>query len=95
VWCVDRLGRSLIDVLNTVNLLRERGVQLSSTSDGIDSTTSTGRLMLNMLASLAEYEREVIVERVNACAVLRPGARHTRARWPNGSSRSARTGISP
>lgn len=66
VWRVDRLGRSLIDVLNTVNLLRERGVQVRSISDGIDPSTSTGQLMLNMLATLAEYERELIVERVNA-----------------------------
>ncbi|PPF79663.1 invertase [Pseudoclavibacter sp. RFBJ3] len=66
VWRVDRLGRSLIDVLNTVNLLRERGVNVRSVSDGIDPATSTGRLMLNMLATLAEYERELIVERVNA-----------------------------
>src|SRR6478735_3295885 len=66
VWRVDRLGRSLIDVLNTVALLRGRGVQVRSISDGIDPATSTGRLMLNMLATLAEYERELIVERVNA-----------------------------
>lgn len=64
VWRVDRLGRSLIDVLNTTNLLRERGVHVRSISDGIDPATSTGRLMLNMLATLAEYERELIVERV-------------------------------
>ncbi|BAK37439.1 putative site-specific recombinase [Microlunatus phosphovorus NM-1] len=66
VWRVDRLGRSLIDVLNTVNLLRDRDVAVRSVSDGIDPATSTGRLMLNMLATLAEYERELIVERVNA-----------------------------
>lgn len=66
VWRVDRLGRSLIDVLNTVNLLRERGIHVWSVSDGIDPATSTGRLMLNMLATLAEYEGELIVERVNA-----------------------------
>ncbi|MGX1590777.1 recombinase family protein [Glutamicibacter sp. NPDC055491] len=66
VWRVDRLGRSLIDVLNTVNLLRERGINVRSISDGIDPATSTGRMMLNMLASLAEYERELIIERVNA-----------------------------
>lgn len=66
VWRVDRLGRSLIDVLNTVNLLRERGVLVRSISDGIDPATTNGRLMLNMLATLAEYERELIVERVNA-----------------------------
>ncbi len=64
VWRVDRLGRSLIDVLNTVNLLRERGVNGRSISDGIDPATSTGRMMLNFLALLAEYERELIVERV-------------------------------
>ena len=57
VWRVDRLGRSLIDVLNTVALLRGRGIQVRSISDGIDAATSTGRLMLNMLATLAEYER--------------------------------------
>jgi len=66
VWRVDRLSRFLIDVLNTVNLLRERGIHLRSISDGIDPATSSGWLMLNMLATLAEYERELIVERVNA-----------------------------
>lgn len=66
VWCIDRLGRSLIDVLNTVNLLRERGVKIQSVSDGIDPETSSGRMMLGMLATLAEYERELITERVNA-----------------------------
>lgn len=66
VWRIDRLGRSLIDVLNTVNLLRERGVKVRSISDGIDPETSSGRMMLGMLATLAEYERELITERVNA-----------------------------
>ncbi|MBD8518892.1 recombinase family protein [Plantibacter sp. CFBP 8804] len=66
VWRIDRLGRSLIDVLNTVELLRSREIQVRSLSDGIDPATSTGRLMLHMLATLAEYERELIVERVNA-----------------------------
>jgi DNA invertase Pin-like site-specific DNA recombinase len=61
-----RLGRSLIDVLNTVNLLQGRGVALRSVSDGIDPATSTDRLMLNMLATLADYERELITEHVNA-----------------------------
>lgn len=66
VWRIDRLGRSLIDVLSTVNLLRERGVKVRSISDGIDPETSSGRMMLGMLATLAEYERELITERVNA-----------------------------
>lgn len=66
VWRIDRLGRSLFDVLNTVNLLRDKGVKVQSLSDGIDPETTTGRLMLGMLATLAEYERELITERVNA-----------------------------
>lgn len=63
VWRIDRLGRSLIDVLNTVNLMRDKGVKIKSLSDGIDPETTSGRLML---ATLAEYERELITERVNA-----------------------------
>lgn len=80
VWRVDRLGRSLIDVLNTVTLLRDGGVHLRSVADGIDPATSTGRMMLNMLATLAEYERELIVERVNAgiAAARRNGTRFGR-----------------
>lgn len=66
VWRIDRLGRSLIDVLNTVNQLRDVGINVHSISDGIDPATITGRLMLNMIATSAEYERELIVERVNA-----------------------------
>lgn len=66
VWRIDRLGRSLIDVLNTVNFLRDREVKIQSLSDGIDPETTSGRLMLGMLATLAEYERELITERVNA-----------------------------
>lgn len=66
VWRIDRLGRSLIDCLNTVNLLRDKGVKIRSLSDGIDPETTSGRLMLGMLATLAEYERELITERVNA-----------------------------
>ncbi|WP_259808388.1 recombinase family protein [Corynebacterium sanguinis] len=66
VWRIDRIGRSLIDVLNTVNLLRDKGVKIQSLSDGIDPETTSGRLMLGMLATLAEYERELITERVNA-----------------------------
>jgi hypothetical protein len=47
VWRVDRLGRSLVDVLKTVNMLRGRGILVRSLSNGIDPVTSTGRLMLN------------------------------------------------
>lgn len=66
VWRIDRLGRSLIDVLNTVTELRDHGIEVRSISDGIDPGTASGRMMLGMLATLAEYERELITERVNA-----------------------------
>ncbi|AMM22775.1 invertase (plasmid) [Frondihabitans sp. PAMC 28766] len=66
VWRIDRLGRSLLDVLHTVSGLQDRGIQVRSISDGIDPANATGRLMLNLLATLAEYERELIVERVRA-----------------------------
>jgi len=66
VWRIDRPGRALIDVLNTVNGLQQTGVKVQSISDGIDPSTKNGRMMLGMLATLAEYERELIVERVNA-----------------------------
>lgn len=66
VWRLDRLGRSLSSVLRTVELLRDRGVVLRSVHDGIDSSTSTGRMMIGILGSLAEYERELIQERATA-----------------------------
>lgn len=66
VWRIDRLGGSLMDVLNTVEALRERGIQVRSISDGIDPGTASGRMILGMLATLAGYERELITERVNA-----------------------------
>ncbi len=74
VWRVDRLGRSLIDGLNTVNLLRESGIGIRSVQDGIDADTSRGRLMLNMLATLAEYEPELITEPVTADRTAPNGA---------------------
>ncbi|MGO4382631.1 recombinase family protein [Specibacter sp. RAF43] len=63
-WRIDRLGRSLIDVLNTVNEMMAKGIALHSLIDGVDPSTSSGRLQLGLFATLAEYERELINERV-------------------------------
>jgi DNA invertase Pin-like site-specific DNA recombinase len=63
VWKLDRLGRNLIHILETVKALTERGATLVSTTDGIDSATAAGRMMIGVLGSLAEYERELIKER--------------------------------
>lgn len=66
VWRIDRIGRSMIDVVTTVKDLVDRGVEIRSLSDGIDPSTREGRLMLNLMATFAEYERELIQERVQA-----------------------------
>src|SRR5665647_548323 len=66
VWRIDRLGRSMLDVLQTVADLQGRGIGVLSVSDGIDPRTPIGRMMLGLLATLAEYGRELIKERVTA-----------------------------
>jgi DNA invertase Pin-like site-specific DNA recombinase len=63
VWKLDRLGRNTLHILETVKALTERGVTLVSTTDGIDSSTAAGRMMIGVLGSLAEYERELVKER--------------------------------
>jgi DNA invertase Pin-like site-specific DNA recombinase len=63
VWKLDRLGRNMLHILQTVKELTDGGVTLVSTSDGIDSSTPAGRMMIGVLGSLAEYERELIKER--------------------------------
>jgi DNA invertase Pin-like site-specific DNA recombinase len=63
VWKLDRLGRNTLHILETVKTLTDRGVTLVSTTDGIDSSTAVGRMMIGVLGSLAEYERELIKER--------------------------------
>lgn len=66
VWRLDRLGRSLKNIIDLVLSLSEKGVVIKGISDGVDTSTSSGRLFLNIMASLAEYERELIKERTNA-----------------------------
>lgn len=63
VWKLDRLGRNMLHILQTVRALTDRGVTLVSVTDGIDSSTPAGRMMIGVLGSLAEYERELIKER--------------------------------
>jgi DNA invertase Pin-like site-specific DNA recombinase len=63
VWKLDRLGRNTLHILETVKALTDRGVTLISTTDGIDSSTAAGRMMIGVLGSLAEYERELTRER--------------------------------
>ncbi|MEM6738251.1 MAG: recombinase family protein [Bacteroidota bacterium] len=66
VWKLDRLGRSLRHLVNTVNGFKEKGVEFVSLNDNIDTSTSQGRLMFNLFASFSEFERELISERTKA-----------------------------
>ena len=63
VWKLDRLGRNMMHILQVVKDLTDRGVTLVSVTDGIDSSTAAGRMMIGVLGSLAEYERELVKER--------------------------------
>ncbi len=66
VWKLDRLGRSLIDLINIIQDLEKRGIDFISTTQSIDTTTSVGRLFFYMTAAFAEYERDLIRERTHA-----------------------------
>jgi DNA invertase Pin-like site-specific DNA recombinase len=65
-WSVDRLGRSLVDLLGTLGCLKDSGVDLFLHQQGLDTSTSAGKAMFQMLGVFAEFERAIIVERVNA-----------------------------
>lgn len=66
VWRLDRLGRSVLHLATLLEDFRVRKVRFRSLSEGVDLTTATGRMMLTILGSLAEFERELIRERTNA-----------------------------
>lgn len=66
IWKLDRLGRSLKHLVELVGELAERKVGLQSLNDPIDTTHAQGRLVFNLFASLAEFERELIRERTQA-----------------------------
>lgn len=66
VWRLDRWGRSLADLVGTLKELTELGVGFVSLNEALDLTTSAGRAMAGMLAVFAEFEREIMRERVKA-----------------------------
>ncbi len=66
VWKLDRLGRSLKHLIETINLLHEKKVGFVSVQESIDTTTSGGKLIFHVFGALAEFERELIRERTNA-----------------------------
>ena len=66
VWRLDRLGRSLKDLIDWMNYLETEKVSLKSLQENIDTATSTGKLVFHIFGALAEFERNLIVERTNA-----------------------------
>jgi DNA invertase Pin-like site-specific DNA recombinase len=66
VWKLDRLGRSLRDLITMLDDLKQRGVKFRSLTEAIDTETPTGRAMWQMIGVLAELERSLIIERTRA-----------------------------
>ena len=66
VWRLDRWGRSLADLVVTLQELSELGVGFVSLTEALDLTTPSGRAMAGLLAVFAEFEREILRERVRA-----------------------------
>ncbi|ECC6010205.1 recombinase family protein [Salmonella enterica] len=66
VWKLDRLGRSVKNLVALISELHERGIHFQSLTDCIDTSTSMGRFFFHVMSALAEMERELIVERTNA-----------------------------
>src|ERR687885_1152253 len=78
VWRLDRLGRSLRHLIDTVTSLAEQGIGFKSLQESIDTTTSGGKLVFHIFGALAEFEREIIREHTNA------GLQAARARGRHG-----------
>ncbi|EDW9104166.1 recombinase family protein [Salmonella enterica] len=66
VWKLDRLGRNVKQLVDMVGELHRQGIQFKSLTDAIDTGTPAGRFFLHVMASLAEMERELIIERTRA-----------------------------
>jgi len=85
VWRLDRLGRSVRHLTDTVTTLAERGVGFRSLTEAIDTNTPGGKLIFHVFAGLAEFEREIIAERTHA------GLAAARARGRKGGRRPKMT----
>src|SRR5947209_797764 len=66
VWRLDRLGRSLKHLIETIGQLNRKGIGFRSITESIDTTTSSGKLVFHVFGALAEFERDLIRERTKA-----------------------------
>lgn len=83
VYKLDRLGRTMYQLVNLMNEFKKEGINFVSIKDGIDTSTLTGRFMFNIMGAVAEMEREVINERV------RSGVASAKARGRSGGRKKA------
>src|SRR5437764_6529875 len=83
VWRLDRLGRSLKHLIETITKLNNRKIGFKSITENIDTTTSGGKLVFHIFGALAEFERDIIRERTNA------GLQAARARGKVGGRRKS------
>ncbi|MBW0288611.1 MULTISPECIES: recombinase family protein [Rhodococcus] len=83
VWKLDRLGRSVRHVIDTVHNLGERGIAFRFLAEGFDTATAGGEFLFRIMAALAQMERRMIVERAHAASkpptVMTPHAPHSLA----------------
>jgi DNA invertase Pin-like site-specific DNA recombinase len=86
---LDRLARSVADLVRIVDQLKAKGVALRILALGIDTTTTTGKLMLNLLGSIAEFEREVMLERQREGIAKAKGEGKYKGRAPTARAKSA------
>jgi len=74
VWRLDRLGRSLKDLVEVITSLEERNIGFKSLTEAIDTTNAGGKLIFHIFAALAEFERSLIQERTKAGLVVHAGS---------------------
>jgi DNA invertase Pin-like site-specific DNA recombinase len=86
---LDRLARSVANACQIVERLQAKGVALRVLAMGLDTSTPTGRLMLNMLASVAQFEREVMLERQREGIAKAKGEGAYKGRKPTARAKSA------
>ena len=66
VWRLDRLGRSIKELIDRLEMLQKRGVQFKSLTENIDMSTASGRFVIHVMAAMAEFESQLISERTKA-----------------------------
>jgi DNA invertase Pin-like site-specific DNA recombinase len=88
IWKLDRLARSLKDLISLVNEMQGKGAELQSLNDHIDTTTPQGKFTFHLFAALAEFERDIIRERTKA-GLAAARARGRKGGRPKGLSKEA------